>query len=53
MGWNSWNYYSDQFDDKVVRSTADATVASNIVAHTSPLEATAVHNSCLRRSKTT
>ena len=32
MGWNSWNHYHDQFDDATVRSTADAMVASGMVA---------------------
>jgi alpha-galactosidase len=32
MGWNSWNHYHDQFDDKTVRATADALVASGMAA---------------------
>jgi alpha-galactosidase len=30
MGWNSWNKYHDHFDDKIVRETADAMVASGM-----------------------
>lgn len=30
MGWNSWNHFADRIDDKTVRSTADALVATGL-----------------------
>ena len=30
MGWNSWNKYSDDFDEQIVRGTADAMVSSGM-----------------------
>jgi alpha-galactosidase len=32
MGWNSWNHFAERVDDKVVRETADAMVASGMAA---------------------
>ena len=30
MGWNSWNHFAEHIDDKTVRSTADALVATGL-----------------------
>ncbi len=30
MGWNSWNHFAERIDDKTVRSTADALVATGL-----------------------
>jgi alpha-galactosidase len=30
MGWNSWNHFAENIDDKTVRSTADALVATGL-----------------------
>lgn len=30
MGWNSWNYFAEKVDDKVVRAAADMLVASGM-----------------------
>ncbi len=30
IGWNSWNHFADRIDDKTVRSTADALVATGL-----------------------
>jgi alpha-galactosidase len=30
MGWNSWNHFAHRIDDKTVRSTADALVATGL-----------------------
>jgi alpha-galactosidase len=32
MGWNSWNHFSEQVDDAVVRRAADAMVSSGMAA---------------------
>jgi len=32
MGWNSWNHYGPNIDDKTVRATADAMVATGMKA---------------------
>lgn len=32
MGWNSWNHFGDQVDDKTVREIADAMVRSGMAA---------------------
>jgi alpha-galactosidase len=32
MGWNSWNHFSEAVDDRVIRETADAMVASGMAA---------------------
>lgn len=32
MGWNSWNHFSDTVDDRIIRETADALVASGLAA---------------------
>ena len=32
MGWNSWNHFAEAVDDRVVRETADAMVASGMAA---------------------
>ncbi len=32
MGWNSWNHYGPTIDDKIVRATADAMVATGMKA---------------------
>lgn len=33
LGWNSWNCFADDVDDKKVRAAADAMVASGLVSH--------------------
>src|SRR6478752_5546519 len=30
MGWNSWNHFAERVNDKVIRETADAIVASGM-----------------------
>ena len=30
MGWNSWNHFADQVNDKVIRETADALVSTGL-----------------------
>lgn len=32
MGWSSWNHFADRVDDRVIRETADAMVASGLAA---------------------
>ena len=32
MGWNSWNHFAEHVDERVVRETADAMVASGMAA---------------------
>ena len=32
MGWNSWNHFGETVDDKIIRETADAIVASGMAA---------------------
>jgi len=32
MGWNSWNHFAESVDDRVVRETADAMVATGMAA---------------------
>jgi alpha-galactosidase len=32
MGWNSWNHFAEKVDDRTVRETADAMVASGMAA---------------------
>jgi alpha-galactosidase len=32
MGWNSWNHFAEAIDDRIIRETADAMVASGMAA---------------------